>query len=182
MRGRHEKAQSFLQYGLLIIFLVASFLAIRTYMTRGIQDRYRQAADVFGQGEQYAPGVTRVYNFATLPDVVIDGDDVEQTCAALMNRALAAQAQIANNDNAINSLNERAASLEAQAHQMMYPDNIFIRFFNALFNRDYREAAEQLNDQAKEMREEAERLQGDSDDLQAQIDSDRAQRPECFSG
>lgn len=66
--GRGNTAQTILGYALLIILVAFVFIAMQIYMTRGIQDKYRQSADVFGQGEQYAPGVTIVSENLTLPD------------------------------------------------------------------------------------------------------------------
>ena len=52
--------QSVLEYVLLVILIIFVFVAMKVYMVRGVQDKYRQSADVFGQGEQYERGVTEV--------------------------------------------------------------------------------------------------------------------------
>jgi len=53
-----KKAQSFITYTMLIVIVVAALLAMRVYFLRAMQDKIRQTADVFGQGEQYEKGVT----------------------------------------------------------------------------------------------------------------------------
>ncbi len=60
MKKRGNKAQSFFEYAVLIIVTAAALLAMRVYMLRIVQERYRQSADVFGEGEQYDKVATRV--------------------------------------------------------------------------------------------------------------------------
>ncbi len=47
-----NKAQSLIEYTILITLAAAALLAVRTFMLRSIQEKYRQGADTFGQGEQ----------------------------------------------------------------------------------------------------------------------------------
>ena len=44
----------------MIGIFAAALIAMRVFMLRAVQEKYRQSADVFGQGEQYAPGKTQV--------------------------------------------------------------------------------------------------------------------------
>lgn len=53
-----NKAQSLIAYSVLFCVVVAALLGMRTYMTRTLQEQYRQSADQFGQGEQYEKGET----------------------------------------------------------------------------------------------------------------------------
>lgn len=53
-------AQSTLEYIVIIGILVAVLMVIGYYYKRSLQGKYKQAADVFGSGEQYQPGVTNV--------------------------------------------------------------------------------------------------------------------------
>jgi hypothetical protein len=39
---------------------------MRIFMTRVVQEKFRQSADVFGRGEQYERGVTLVTNVTSL--------------------------------------------------------------------------------------------------------------------
>lgn len=58
MWRRKSKAQSFIGYAILIAVVVAALLAMRVYLVRIMQEKFRQAADTFGQGEQYEKGRT----------------------------------------------------------------------------------------------------------------------------
>jgi len=51
-----KKAQSTLEYAVVIVCVVAALLAIQVYIKRGIQGRLRSNTDSIG--EQYAPGNT----------------------------------------------------------------------------------------------------------------------------
>jgi hypothetical protein len=57
MRKNHQ-GQSLLAYVVLTAVIVAALVAMRVYFVRSIQEKYRQVGDVFGQGDQYGPGVT----------------------------------------------------------------------------------------------------------------------------
>jgi hypothetical protein len=50
--GSINKAQSTLEYILVIIAVIAIFVAIAKYYQRSLQSRFRQAADVVGGSEQ----------------------------------------------------------------------------------------------------------------------------------
>ena len=51
---RKRKAQSTLEYAVLIIIVIGALLSIQTYIKRGVQGRMRQAADDIG--DQYSVG------------------------------------------------------------------------------------------------------------------------------
>jgi len=53
-----RKAQSTLEYALLITVAVGAFLTIQSYVKRGIQGRLRQATDDIGT--QYSPGLSEI--------------------------------------------------------------------------------------------------------------------------
>jgi hypothetical protein len=63
MKKTDKNGQYFLEYGMIIIIVVAALIAMRVYLMRNIQEKYRQTADVFGEGEQFAKGITKVDNF-----------------------------------------------------------------------------------------------------------------------
>ncbi|MFA5311075.1 MAG: hypothetical protein WC355_02045 [Candidatus Omnitrophota bacterium] len=50
-----NRAQAILEYAVVVITVIAVFIAIGAYYKRSLQGRYRQAADVLGAGEQYTP-------------------------------------------------------------------------------------------------------------------------------
>lgn len=54
----NRRGQSVLEYGLLVMALVAALIAMAVYLRFSLQGRIRESADVFGRGEQYEPGVT----------------------------------------------------------------------------------------------------------------------------
>jgi hypothetical protein len=62
VRLNKRKARGLLAYSVLIAVAVAALLAMRVYFIRAMQDKIRQSADVFGQGEQYEKGLTVVEN------------------------------------------------------------------------------------------------------------------------
>ena len=51
---RKRKAQSTLEYAVLIIIVIGALLSIQTYIKRGVQGRLRQASDDIG--DQYSAG------------------------------------------------------------------------------------------------------------------------------
>ena len=57
---KDRRGQGMLEYAILIAIVVAALIAMQGYIRRAIQGKYRAAADVFGQGEQYEPGLTQV--------------------------------------------------------------------------------------------------------------------------
>ena len=59
-----KKAQSTLEYAVLIIIIIGALLAIQVYIKRGIQGRMKQAADDIG--DQFSPGNTSVNKITTV--------------------------------------------------------------------------------------------------------------------
>ena len=51
-----RKGQSLLDYILLFTIVVAVILIMGYYVRNSLSGKYREAADVFGQGEVYVPG------------------------------------------------------------------------------------------------------------------------------
>lgn len=70
-----KKAQSTLEYAVLIGVLVAALVAMQTYLKRGYQGKLREGADQMG--EQFSPGHT-TYTYTTTSDTV-SGEDVQST-------------------------------------------------------------------------------------------------------
>jgi hypothetical protein len=69
---RMRRAQSTVEYALVIACVIAALLAMRAYVARGIQGRLRSEADQLGQ--QYAPGrttssISTTYSSHTTSDV-----------------------------------------------------------------------------------------------------------------
>jgi len=57
--SKNKQAQTFLAYVVIVAILVAALVAMRSYFQRSIQEKFRQAGDVIGGGDQYEPGVTQ---------------------------------------------------------------------------------------------------------------------------
>ena len=53
-----KKAQSTLEYAILIIVIIAALISIQVYIKRGIQGRLKSSADDIG--DQFSPGNTNV--------------------------------------------------------------------------------------------------------------------------
>lgn len=56
----NKKAQSLIEYSVLIAVLVAALTGMFIYLRFSLQGRIRETADVFGRGEQYELNVTTV--------------------------------------------------------------------------------------------------------------------------
>jgi Flp pilus assembly pilin Flp len=54
-RCEKNKAQSFFEYTVVIILIVAALIAMGKFLQRSLQGKYRQSADTFSSGEQYLP-------------------------------------------------------------------------------------------------------------------------------
>lgn len=127
MKLRKNKSQSFLEYAILIAVLVAAFIAMRIYFVRSVQEKYRQSADVFGEGEQYARGVTQVTEFASSLDIT-NPFGPRDACSNILAQVVALERDIHGYDvtepgdppQVVHHIGllERAASFEAQAAQM----------------------------------------------------------------
>ena len=49
-----------IEYAVLIAVAAAAFVSMAVYVKRGLAGRWQEAADAFGHGRQYEPGVTTV--------------------------------------------------------------------------------------------------------------------------
>jgi cobalamin synthase len=50
-----HRAQSIIEYLVIVAVVISAFLAMGLYFKRSLQGKYRQAGDVLGSGEQYTP-------------------------------------------------------------------------------------------------------------------------------
>ncbi len=55
-QNRRKKGQSTLEYAILIVIIIAALLSIQVYIKRGVQGRFKSAADDIG--DQFSPGNT----------------------------------------------------------------------------------------------------------------------------
>ena len=117
MKRKNNHAQSFLEYSILIGVLVAALVGMRVFMVRAVSERYRQSADIFGQGEQYEPGVTQVLvnSYSSLPQ--IDPEDpcpgVEKAVTTLNSQIAALELTLSDPESG-EGLEQSKANIEAQ--------------------------------------------------------------------
>ncbi len=84
---RSSKAQSTLEYAMIIVCFVAALAGMRLYITRGMQGRLRQSADQLGP--QYDPNNTRgnlrvSYNSTTITNVTtLSEEDLKNRCESI---------------------------------------------------------------------------------------------------
>lgn len=55
---RSQRAQSAIEYAVLIAIAAAAFVGMSLYTMRAASGRFRQVGDAFGQGRQYDPKTT----------------------------------------------------------------------------------------------------------------------------
>jgi len=171
MKKRRVKSQTFLEYAILIAIVAGMLVAMRVYMTRAVQEKYRQSADVYGEGEQYAKGITQATNLDNPGTTIPELDPAKpQTCqeakASVSNleseiKDLKSQADsmlqsAAETEKSLPMLQQQADALTAQAGQ------------NDAWGRDERKTAADLTAQA--------------DDKQKQVDDYKKNYVSCFSG
>jgi Flp pilus assembly pilin Flp len=77
--NRNKKGQSTLEYAVLIIIIIGALLSIQVYIKRGLQGRFKQAADDIG--DQFSPGNTNVVKTHTTVSYTRDtfGSGVSRT-------------------------------------------------------------------------------------------------------
>lgn len=61
MKIRNLKATSVIEYSLILTLVVAAILGMQIYLKRAISGRWRQAADTFGYGRQYAAPEIKIW-------------------------------------------------------------------------------------------------------------------------
>ena len=60
LRLNNRRGLSSLEYAILMIAMVAALFAAQNALRRAVSGQWRQAADSFGDGRQYEPGVTTI--------------------------------------------------------------------------------------------------------------------------
>lgn len=67
---QRRKGQSTLEYAILIIIIIGALLSIQVYVKRGVQGRFKSAADDIG--DQFSPGNTNVIKVVTTQSTTKD--------------------------------------------------------------------------------------------------------------
>ncbi|MBM3245386.1 MAG: hypothetical protein FJZ15_06310 [Candidatus Omnitrophica bacterium] len=175
--------QSTTEYVFLIVILAVALVAMRVYFVRAVQEKYRQGADVFGEGEQYATGVTGVTNLdGEGEDIVIPPEDRE-TCANIQARIDVLSDQINRDDYSYTDYSGRfhkviglrglVVDYEATAVSLVAQARI-------LQNKGMNEEAAPLLEAAASLRAQADATRDQIADKEAQISELRADNPDCF--
>ena len=177
------KSQAFLEYTVLIIIAAAALLAMRIYFMRAVQEKYRQSADVFGEGEQYAPGVTQVTEMNEKSFDPVAQDANKDTCANIVARVKLMQNELNGSDQPVGckapdcvhvaGLIELAKKYEAQAVDI--DGQVAILTKQGMTNETV-----SLIESARVLREKAAFLRDKAQLKQDQIINLKLTRPECF--
>lgn len=69
-----KKAQSFLEYSVIIACVAAAYLGLEIYLKRSLQGRLREASDQIGG--QYAPKQTEAHSSVKIAPVAVDTDPI----------------------------------------------------------------------------------------------------------
>lgn len=125
MKRKNKQAQLLLEYAVLIALVAAALIAMQVYFRRSVQEKYRQSADVFGQGEQYAKGATGVTDDggAVEPPILPPNNDgtgdtfppeLSDTCSSVLSQAATLEQTINSFNAQVSSLEESVGEAEAQ--------------------------------------------------------------------
>ena len=172
MKRKKAKAQTFLEYAVLIAIFAAAIVAMKIYFTRALQEKYRESADVFGRGEQYAKGITvesevnsaNVNSPTDPPGPGPSGDPCPSATASV--DALKSQ---------IDSLTSQAADLEKAAGDI----NGIIPNLKAQ-HATLIASAEAKEKEAANKRAQAQSMRDTAASKEAEAANDRSSYPDCF--
>lgn len=179
---RKTKAQSYLEYGVLIALVAIAFVALRTYFVRAVQEKYRQSADVFGEGAQYAKGITNVTEESSYLDIspTPRGRDI---CSSVVNQVATLEKEINGYDQEVEGVTthfqgllERAASFAALAEQARQNAQVLL----SSGATGSIEQVKQIQELAAEFDKEADNLRQEAEEKQDQIDQLKKDYADCF--
>ena len=60
MKNKIIRGMSVIEYSVLIVAVAVALLGMSVFLKRAVSGRWKQSADIFGFGRQYAPGNTTV--------------------------------------------------------------------------------------------------------------------------
>jgi len=96
----NKRAQSTLEYGVVIAVIVAGLVAMQVYLKRGMQGRLRQASDDIG--EQFSPsnttGTTTTTSNVTSTEEVTGGADSETKSTSTQTQSRTSTEKVAGAD------------------------------------------------------------------------------------
>lgn len=164
---RKNKAQSFLEYSVLIVIVAIALLCMKLYFGRAVQEKYRQSADIFGEGEQYATGITESIDVTkgNIP-AILEQADAKDACVNIL-------ARIDIIKNEMSELLDTAAKFEAEAVKL----DAQVAILN---QKNMSQQATPLIESASTLREKATFLKDKAQVKQDQISNLQEIKPECF--
>jgi len=112
---RKNRAQSLMEYGVVIIVVAIALVAMRTYLVRSFQEKYRQTGDVFGEGEQFKPGLTQATESKSTKDIPDTPEEKQETCSNVLAQITQLKAQNKDNLQTATKLDKTSADLQKQA-------------------------------------------------------------------
>ncbi|MFA5145732.1 MAG: hypothetical protein WC723_07055 [Candidatus Omnitrophota bacterium] len=184
MKKRGNRSQVFAEYVILIAIVAAVLIGMRIYTERALQQKFRESADVFGEGEQYAKGVT-VATYSDAPEPPgTPITPVEDICPGLLSK-------IAILEGEINELNERADLFEQNALDLTDSTTDLegqipvLREQAGLLRAQadgYENQADQKDLAALAKRSEADGFSAQADIKRNELDALKRANPSCYSG
>lgn len=173
-----KNGQTIIQYAALIIIIVGAFMVMRPFITRSIQEKYRDTADVFGQGRTYAKGVTQVTSLdgsaAAVTATNVAGRrscaDVSSDVASLRNQIIKLQGVVDDIEN--NATDSQGLNTGLTGDIQSLRSNIEDMLAQAGYNETL----------AAQARQEADNKMQQADQVQEEIDQIKKDNPECVRG
>lgn len=163
---RNKKAQTLLEYFILLGFAVAVLVGMRLFMTRSLQEKYRQTGDVFGRGEQYKKGATWVTGLdGPTTNAVIPTNPSLDPCPVVLNSIANLQLAISDLDVRINNLNQSLAEVNSSIASLMA---------NGMTSQ-----SDPLSARANDLKNEIAQCQADKTADLSQIAQQRMDYPQC---
>lgn len=170
MKRRNSRAQTLLEYVVLFGVVVGSLIAMGVFFTRAFQARFRQSADVFGEGEQYEkPELCDNCVYASLD---VAGEDIDEGMGAprdpceimgpLIDRL---EREIANLRTRADGFDQRAADIEEQAE--------------ILRGQGSAQQADELLRNAQELRRRAQEARDEADSKEEELNGYIRDFPAC---
>ncbi|MDD2752359.1 MAG: hypothetical protein PHN59_04440 [Candidatus Omnitrophica bacterium] len=154
--NRENLAQGVLAYVVFIAVVTGALVAMKFYLLRTVQEKYRQSSDVWGEGEQYEPNRTAAGAMASYwqnkkelcPEVLAKFDGLTASLRNCFLRIDKLQQEIADLEGRAVALESRKADAEAQAQRL---DEELLPGLAA----EVRKIKEPLQKEADKLREEA---------------------------
>lgn len=142
---------------------------MRVFIIRAVQEKYRQSADVFGQGEQYAKGVTVVTNLdGPMTTLLLPPPGPTHSCSFVASRVAGLEKEIADLKALADSLDKSGGDIEATL--------LGLKEQSAAMTAE----ANQKEAQANDLRTQAAAKTAEADAKQIQIDKNKSDYPACF--